>query len=77
MAGLTSKSGADNFRVRRHGLRDLDMAMLRAFLAYQNSAGDGDTMGPGLCGHNARGSAVCADCINAEIDRRTPTDEVK
>ena len=26
--------------------------------------------GPGICGHNARGSAWCADCLRAEIARR-------
>lgn len=28
------------------------------------------TWGPGLCGHNARGSGVCAECLRAEIERR-------
>lgn len=28
------------------------------------------TWGPGLCGHNARGSGVCAGCLRAEIQRR-------
>lgn len=31
------------------------------------------TWGPGVCGHNARGSGHCADCIQAEMKRRTLT----
>jgi hypothetical protein len=46
------------------------MATLRYELAVQQSAGPGDTMGPGRCGHSARGSGFCAKCLQAEIDRR-------
>lgn len=28
------------------------------------------TWGPGLCGHFACGSGVCADCLQTEIQRR-------
>lgn len=51
------------------------MATLRYELAFQSSASDGDTMGPGRCGHNARGSGFCAGCLQAEIDRRDRRDE--
>lgn len=45
------------------------MAELRYELAYQLSDGI-HTTGPGHCGHNARGSGYCADCLRAEIARR-------
>ena len=49
------------------------LATLTYELAYQK-AGEGvgmvTTWGPGRCGHYARGSGFCADCLQAEIDRR-------
>lgn len=45
------------------------MPELRYELAYQLSDGM-YSVGPGLCGHNARGSGYCAKCLRAEIERR-------
>lgn len=39
--------------------------------SYQQSEGI-HTWGPGLCGHNARGSGYCAGCLSAEITKREP-----
>lgn len=49
-------------------------AELRHELAYQ-TAGERDTAlistwGPGQCGHMARGSGYCADCLRAELRKR-------
>ena len=45
---------------------------LRYELAYQrpNDPGLVTTVGLGRCGHVARGSGFCGDCIEAEIERR-------
>ena len=58
---------------KRAELRDRTgwpMETLRYELAYQESPGI-HTWGPGRCGHAARGSGFCADCICAEIAART------
>lgn len=55
----------------RRELRDRTswpMTTLRYELAYQRAEGI-HTWGPGRCGHNARGSGFCADCLQAEIYR--------
>lgn len=61
----------------RKELRDTfgwPMATLRRELEYQQQAtqpGLVSTLGPGRCGHYARGSGFCAACLQAEIDRRS------
>ena len=47
------------------------MHTLRYELAHQQADGI-HTWGPGRCGHAARGSGFCAECLQAEIKRRTP-----
>lgn len=49
------------------------MATLIHELLYQQADGF-HAWGPGRCGHFARGSGFCAVCLQAEIDRRTPTE---
>ena len=54
-------------------LRDWPMDDLLAELDYQQRAklpGTVTTWGTGPCGHHARGSGVCAACLQAEIERR-------
>ena len=53
-------------------LSDLTIDELRYWLQYQTAKAV-STWGVGICGHNARGSRYCADCLRAEIDRRTPS----
>lgn len=67
----------DHGRHARKELRDLTswpISTLRYELAHQRADGI-HTWGPGRCGHSARGSGFCADCLQAEIDRRKPTSE--
>lgn len=42
-------------------------AELRYELAHQES---GHANGPGKCGHVARGSGYCANCLRAELTKR-------
>ena len=68
---------ADHGRHARRELRDRTswpMATLRYELAHQRAEGI-HTWGPGRCGHPARGSGFCADCLQAEIDRRAHLDQ--
>ena len=51
------------------GLRGWPIESLRYELRLQIAPGV-STWGPGICGHNARGSGYCADCLRAEIGRR-------
>lgn len=53
----------------RHPMRNWPTTTLRHELAHQRAEGI-HTWGPGRCGHSARGSGFCADCLQAEIDRR-------
>lgn len=62
----------DHGQHARKELRDCvnwPMTTLRYELRYQLAEGF-HTRGYGLCGHAARGSGFCADCLRAEIDRR-------
>ena len=56
----------------RSELKGWNLSELRYELRYQQHDGI-HTWGPGRCGHNARGSGFCADCLAAEINRRTTT----
>lgn len=48
---------------------DWTLADLRYELARQQ-APVVSTWGRGMCGHNARGSGYCGDCLRAELERR-------
>ena len=50
-------------------LRGWPIQSLRYELRKQLAPGV-STWGIGACGHNARGSGYCADCLRAEIGRR-------
>lgn len=52
-----------------HELSGWRLSELRYELAYQQADGI-HTWGPGRCGHDARGSGFCANCLIAEIGRR-------
>lgn len=67
---------AKTYAAARKELQDRtgwDMATLRYELAFQQATGI-HTWGTGRCGHPARGSGFCADCLQAEIDRRARGD---
>ena len=50
-------------------LSDWPIESLRYSLRRQTAPGV-STWGTGICGHHARGSGWCADCLRAEIERR-------
>lgn len=58
---------------RQVSLRVWPVDGLLAELDHQQRAklpGTVTTWGTGPCGHHARGAGFCADCLQAEIDRR-------
>ena len=56
-------------RITKPTLDGWPLDELRYALRIQEATGV-HTWGPGICGHHARGSAWCADCLRAEIARR-------
>lgn len=53
----------------RAELQAWDKSDLTYELAYQRADGI-HIWGPGRCGHTARGSGFCAECLQGEIERR-------
>jgi hypothetical protein len=67
--GTFSRSTTKRLAIELRDTVGWDMTTLRYELRYQQADGI-HTMGPGRCGHSARGSGFCAKCLQAEIDRR-------
>ena len=51
-------------------LSERSLSELKGSLSYQEARVDGTTWGVGICGHHARGSGWCAECLRSEIQRR-------